>query len=191
MTLLFVGFILFLSAHLSPGVFGLRQTLINRLGENLFRGLYIATSVLGMVGIIVGKSTANYIGIYVPPLWAIPVVPVIILIAFILLAALLIPSNIRRFTRHPMLWGIALWSTGHLLANGDLASIVTFGGFGTYALISMWSLNARGAKKSTTRYSPVRDILVVVTGLCVSALAIWLHPYLIGVPALIGVPLIL
>jgi uncharacterized membrane protein len=104
-------------------------------------------------------------------------------IAFILLTALLIPSNIRRFTPHPMLWGIVFWSTGHLLANGDLASIIVFGGFGAYALISMWSLNKRGAQKSTTRYSPVRDILVVVTGLCICGLAVWLHPYVIGVPA--------
>jgi len=183
MALLVAGFILFFGAHLSPGVFGLRQTLVDRLGENLFRGLYIATSVLGMVGIIVGKATAHYVGIYVPPLWAIPVVPVLVAIAFIFLTALLIPSNIRRFTRHPMLWGIVCWSTGHLLANGDLASIIVFGGFGAYALISMWSLNKRGAQKSATRYSPARDILVVVTGLCVCGLAVWLHPYAIGVPA--------
>ncbi len=101
MALLVAGFILFFGAHLSPGVFGLRQTLVDRLGENLFRGLYIATSVLGMVGIIVGKATAHYVGIYVPPLWAIPVVPVLVAIAFIFLTALLIPSNIGRFTRHP------------------------------------------------------------------------------------------
>jgi uncharacterized membrane protein len=183
MALLIAGFILFFGAHLSPGVFGLRQTLINRLGENLFRGVYIATSVLGMTGIIAGKAIAHYVGIYIPPLWAIPVVPVLMAIAFILLTALLIPSNIRRFTPHPMLWGIVFWSTGHLLANGDLASIIVFGGFGAYALISMWSLNKRGAQKSTTRYSPVRDILVVVTGLCICGLAVWLHPYVIGVPA--------
>jgi uncharacterized membrane protein len=183
MTLLVAGFILFFGAHLSPGVFGLRQTLVDRLGENRFRGLYIATSVLGMIGILVGKSTAHYVGLYVPPFWAIPVVPVLVAIAFIFLTALLIPSNISRFTRHPMLWGIVFWSTGHLLANGDLASVIMFGGFGAYALISMWSLNKRGAQKSTVRYSPVRDILVVAAGLCICGLAVWLHPYVIGVPA--------
>jgi len=183
MALLIAGFILFFGAHLSPGVFGLRQILVDRLGENLFRGLYIATSVLGMVGIIAGKSLAHYVGIYVPPLWAIPIVPILVALGFIFFAALLIPSNILRFTRHPMLLGIVCWSTGHLLANGDLASIIVFGGFGAYALISMRSLNKRGAQKSTARYSPARDILVVITGLCVCGLAVWLHPYAIGVPA--------
>jgi uncharacterized membrane protein len=185
MALLVAGFILFFGTHLAPGVFGLRQYLVEQLGENRFRGLYIASSVLGMVGIITGKATANYIGIYMPPLWAIPVVPVIIALAFIFLAALLIPSNFLGLTRHPMLWGITLWSIGHLLANGDLASIIMFGGFGAYALISMRSLNKRGAQKSTILYSRFRDILVVIVGLTVYVLIAWLHPYLIGVPAIL------
>jgi len=185
MAILLAGFIIFFGTHLSPGVFGLRQYLVNHLGENRFRGLYIASSVIGMVCIIVGKSTANYVGVYMPPLWAIPIVPVIIALAFIFLAALLIPSNWRGVTCHPMLWGITLWAIGHLLANGDLASIITFGGFGAYAVISMWSLNRRGAQKSTVLYTRYLDILVVIVGLGAYALLVWLHPYLIGVPAIL------
>ena len=185
MGILVAGCVVFFATHLSPGVFGLRPLLTEKLGENRFRGLYIACSVLGMVGIIVGKATANYVSIYVPPIWAIPVVPVLLALACIFLAALLIPSNFRSVTRHPMLWGITLWATGHLLANGDLASIIMFGGFAAFSLVSMWSLNKRGAQKSTVRYSGLRDILVVVVGLSAFALLAWLHPYLIGVPAII------
>ena len=185
MALLIAGFVVFFGTHLSPGVFGLRDYFVDRLGENRFRGLYIASSVLGMVGIIVGKSTASYIGVYMPPLWAIPFVPVLVALAFIFLTALLMPSNFRGITRHPMLWGITLWSVAHLLANGVLASIIMFGGFGAYALISMWSLNKRGAQKSTVLYSRYRDILVVVIGLGAFALVAWLHPYLTGVPAIL------
>jgi uncharacterized membrane protein len=184
MALLLSGFVIFFGTHLSPGVFGMRSPLVNMLGEGRYRAFYIASSVVGMVCIIVGKAQAPYIGLYYPPLWATPLVPVLLALAFIMLAALFIPSNINRFTRHPMLWGIALWSTGHLLANGDLASVITFSGFGAYALISMWSLNRRGAQKLTTRYSPLRDLAVVILGLSLYAAVIWLHPYLFGVSAI-------
>lgn len=185
MEILIAGFIVFFGTHLSPGVFGLRHALVERLGEGRFRGLYIAASVTGMTGIIVGKSVADYVSIYIPPLWAKPIVPVLLTIAFILLAALLLPTNIKRLSRHPMLWGVSLWSVGHLLANGDLASIIMFGGFGAYALISIWSLNRRGTPVSTQRYPLVNDVLTVAAGLAAFFAIVWLHPWLFGVPAIL------
>ena len=50
--------------------------------------------------------------------------------ALILLAASFIPGNLKRLTAHPMLWSITLWALVHLLANGDLAGLLLFGGFG-------------------------------------------------------------
>lgn len=185
MAILITGFVIFFGTHLSPGVFGLRSTLIDRLGEKRFLAVYIASSVTGMICIIAGKTRADFIGIYHPPLWAKPVVPALLAVAFILLAALILPTNIKRFIRHPMLWGISFWSAGHLLANGDLSSIITFGGFGAYSLISIWSLNRRGAQLSTQRYSPALDILTIAAGLASYGVIVWLHPVLFGVPAIL------
>ncbi|MDP7153822.1 MAG: NnrU family protein, partial [Gammaproteobacteria bacterium] len=136
MWLLILGFVLFLGAHLAPGVLGLREQLVTRLGEGRFLGVYIGTSVTGMVGIIVGKALAPEIDIWEPPDWGARVSLPLVAVGFVLMAALLLPSNIRRFTRHPMLWGMTAWAAGHLLANGDLASIILFGGFGGFALLS-------------------------------------------------------
>jgi uncharacterized membrane protein len=183
MALLVAGLIIFFGAHLTPGVFGLRTRLVSAFGENVFRGIYIATSVVGMVCLIIGKSVAPFIHVYFPPLWSRPITFILMALSFILFTALVIPSNFRRITRHPMLWGVTLWSGAHLLANGDLASILIFGCFGAYALISMWSLNARGAKLSTTPYSPFRDLFVIVIGITAFAFVAWLHLYLFGVPA--------
>jgi uncharacterized membrane protein len=179
------GLIIFFGTHLSPGVFGLRPLLVKKLGEGRFRSLYIATSVIGMLMIIGGKAYAPDIGLYLPPVWARPLVPVLMAVACILLAALFIPSNLRRLTRHPMLWATSLWSVAHLLANGDLASSLLFGGFGAYALISMWSLNRRGKKQDTTHYSRLNDGLVVAAGLCIYVAGAVLHPYIVGVPAVL------
>ena len=69
MWLLIVGFLLFLGAHLSPGVLGLRATLVGRLGEGRFRAVYIVMSVTGMLCIIAGKYIAPFVHVWTPPAW--------------------------------------------------------------------------------------------------------------------------
>jgi uncharacterized membrane protein len=173
--------VLFLGAHLSPGVLGLRAPLVDRLGEGRFLGMYIATSVTGMVCIGVGKAIAPFVYVWNPPPWGPLAALVLVAVGFILMAALLLPTNIRRLTRHPMLWGMAAWSAGHLLANGDLASMILFGGFGGYALISIWSLTRRGAQKTTTRYVLWQDAVALAAAFAAYAVLLWAHPYLFRV----------
>ena len=48
-----------------------------------------------------------------------------------------------RVTRHPFLWGVAIWAAGHLLVNGDLAGIVLFGTMLALALFGTVSIDAK------------------------------------------------
>jgi uncharacterized membrane protein len=184
MWLLILGWVLFLGAHLSPGVLGLRGKLVASLGEQRFLGLYIATSVTGMICIIAGKFIAPFVNVWYPPIWGRHAALLLVAIGFVLLAALLLPTNIRRLVRNPMLWGITSWSTGHLLANGDMASMIFFGGFAAYALVSILSLNRRGAQKDTTKYSLWQDLRTITAAIGAYALLLWLHPLLFRVPVL-------
>jgi uncharacterized membrane protein len=181
MWLLILGWIVFLGAHLTPGVFGQRDRLVARLGEGRFTGLYIATSVTGMVGILLGMYIAPFVNVWYPPVWAREVTGLLVLAGFILLFALFLPTNLRRLTKHPMLLGIACWGAGHLLANGDVASTILFGGFTGYALVSYGSLISRGNTGDSERYPWWRDVLVVVAGSAAYGLVLWLHPVLFGV----------
>ena len=181
MWLLILGWVLFLGAHLTPGVFGQRERLVTALGEGRFMAVYIATSVTGMIGIIVGKEIAPFVNVWYPPVWSRDVAGLLVLGGFILLFALFLPTNLRRLVKHPMLVGIALWGTGHLFANGDLASILLFGGFTGYAVLSIVSLLRRGKLGDTTRYPWWRDALVVFVGTAVYGVVLWLHPVLFGV----------
>ncbi len=57
--------------------------------------------------------------------------------------------------RHPMLWGTVIWSVAHLIVNGDLASLVLFGGIGLWAVVQMVVINASGP---WVRPAPVRGL---------------------------------
>jgi uncharacterized membrane protein len=48
-----------------------------------------------------------------------------------------------RLTRHPVMWAIALWAAAHILARGDLASSIFFGGFLAVALLGTVLIDAR------------------------------------------------
>ena len=184
MWLLILGFVLFLGAHLTPGVLGQRERLVAALGEGKFTGLYIATSVTGMVGIIAGKYIAPFVNVWYPPVWSRDVAGLFVLAGFILLFALFLPTNLRRLTKHPMLLGVACWGIGHLIANGDMASMLLFGGFTGFALISMVSLIKRGKTGDPTKQPWWRDAVVVVAGTAAYGLILWLHPVLFGVAVL-------
>lgn len=60
-----------------------------------------------------------------------------------LMAADRAPLGIQKVTRHPILWAIAIWAGVHLLANGDMASTIFFGGLLGLSLFGMAHLEAR------------------------------------------------
>ena len=130
MWLLILGFILFLGVHLSPGVLGLRAQLVDRLGEGRFlRNVHCHLGHRHALYRCRQVRSRRLSACVEPAVFGGPgAALVLVAVGFILMAALLLPTNIRRLMRHPMLWGITAWSAGHLLANGDLASMILFGG---------------------------------------------------------------
>jgi uncharacterized membrane protein len=48
-----------------------------------------------------------------------------------------------RITRHPIMWGIMLWAIAHILARGDLKSLVFFGGFLMLAAVGTLAMDWR------------------------------------------------
>ena len=54
--------------------------------------------------------------------------------------------GIAGLTRQPLLWGLALWSGAHLLANGDLAHALLFGSFALFSLAGMALVERRRAR---------------------------------------------
>jgi len=181
MTLLITGMLVLIGIHLLPSFVSLRQGLIGRLGWQVYQAGFALIALAGLILIVVGMSRADFVALWQPPAWGRQAALILMLPALFLLVGAYLPSNIRRITRHPMLWGVTLWSTAHLLANGDLASLILFGGLGAFALFDMASANRRGAAKQTALVPCSRDFLVLGIGVIAYVVLLYLHPYLFGV----------
>lgn len=193
MTLLILGLVLFLGTHAFTMLRGPRAELVGRLGENRYKIGYTLLSILGFVLMIYGFSlyrAEGYIPVWNPPVWTRHLALLLTLPAFISLAAMgPRPSHIQAAVKHPMLLAIKIWASAHLLANGDLGSILLFGGFLAWAVAARISLKRRADEPARKLPKPApagwrRDIIAVVAGIAVwLVFAKYLHPVLIGVHA--------
>jgi len=183
MTILIIGLILFFAMHFVPALPDFKQSLIERFGKMGYRGLFSILSLIGLVMIIWGKGAAEYVDLYEPPAGGRHGTMALVLVAFILLASYQLKSRIRKLLRHPMLVAIALWGLGHLLANGDVASVVLFGSFLVYAVLAILLANAQ---KPAPQFDvkPLHDVIAVIAGIAIYVVVLFAHPWLIGVPVI-------
>jgi uncharacterized membrane protein len=54
--------------------------------------------------------------------------------------------GIQRVTRHPFLWGVAVWAFVYLIINGVIASLVLFGSLLCLVFVGMISIDAKRKK---------------------------------------------
>lgn len=192
MTYLVLGLVLFLGAHSLPMFASAEAGLKIRLGEAAFKGIFSVVSAVGVVLIVIGYGSARLEGpalLYDPPVWIAHLVMLLMLPVFILLLSTYLPGKIKAAAKHPMILAVKIWAFAHLLANGDAASVLLFGGFLAWAVADRISLKRRGKRGGVAvgEGSTRNDIAAIVGGLAVYALFVWqLHSWLIGVPILQG-----
>jgi uncharacterized membrane protein len=111
--------------------------------------------------------------------------------------------GIFRTTRHPFMWGVALWAAAHIAANGDLASVLLFASLAALALLGTLLIDRKYAARrgadwerfaAATSNLPFAAIASgrqrfvfgeigwwrVALALAVYALLLALHPWLFG-----------
>ncbi len=180
MNLLILGIIIFFSIHLVP-ILPIKNILINRLGENKYKGLFSLIALVGLLIIIYGFSRADFYPIWDPLPYSKEIALALMPISMILLAAANIQTNIKRFIKHPMLIAVLIWSFVHLIANGDLRSIMLFGSFGVYALIDIIFSKKVLTTNIAANYILSKDIMVIIIGLVVYFIVVYLHQFIAGV----------
>jgi uncharacterized membrane protein len=186
MGFLILGLVILIGMHLVPAAPALHRRVAEHLGEGAYQVMFALISLAGFGLIIIGMGKVPFISLWEPPRWGYGLAPLLMLPACILLVGAYLPGNVHRITPHPMLWGVVLWAVGHLLANGDAASLLLFGALGLYSLFAMWSANRRGAVRASVKLSLNRDLVVIAVGVGLYITITILHPVLFGVAAVRG-----
>lgn len=188
LSVMILGLVLFLGVHLISTRRDLRARLIARPGEGVYKTGYALVSLAGLALIVWGFANyraTGWIDVWYPPRAMKHITAALMLPAVILVVASYLRGRIYTALKHPMLAGVKLWAVAHLLANGDLGSIILFGAVLAWAVFDRISLKHRadaGAPPIPVD-GPMNDVLAVAVGI-VAYLAIGyaFHPVVIGVP---------
>ena len=193
MAALVLGLVIFLGLHSTRIVAdGGRAKAIARLGEGPWKGIYSLLSLVGFALIIWGFGQArwNAVALWTPPIWTRHVNILLMLISLILIGAYIFKkSHIAVAVHHPMVWGVAIWAAGHLIANGSAADLLLFGAFLVWAGADLGSAYGRDARNSVVYPEPKWGATIGAVALGVVlwiALLGGLHLWLFGVSPMAG-----
>jgi uncharacterized membrane protein len=101
------------------------------------------------------------------------------LFAVYLYAASGMKTRITRAIRHPQLTAVKTWAVAHLLVNGDLASVVLFGGLLAWAVVSVILINRAEPRGPLPEPAPMgKEIGAVVGTVAVYGAIAWVHNWL-------------
>lgn len=212
-----IAALLFVGTHLGVSSSGLRDRVIGAVG-----GQQIYLAVYSLISFItLGLLIWAYVNVaHGPALWtglnAIATYAVMPLALFFLIGGFLVPNptavgqdgamgeqsarGLLRITRHPVMWGFSLWAFAHMLANGDLNSLVFFGSFLVVAGYGMVLIDRRKAaapnwnafanatsvipfaaiRAGRNHLLPQELIVPAIAALILFVLLLWAHPYVSG-----------
>jgi uncharacterized membrane protein len=176
-----VGFVLI---HIGVSATGLRTALVGRIGEGPYRTLFSVVSAVLLTGLIVGFGRMrgdlfdplNH-ALWGPPDWLRwPAYALILFGLSLAFTGVLTPSptlagferralaqaeparGVLRITRHPFLWGVALWALGHLLVNGERFALMLFGALGLMVVLGTRSIDRKGAARDREAWAKFEDV---------------------------------
>jgi uncharacterized membrane protein len=187
MGLLILALVLFLATHLVPAMTGIRASLVQRFGENGYKVLFSVLSLATLAFLVWGYVQAPRVDVWTPPIWTRHVATLLMAVAMVVLMGAFFPGRIKQVLKHPMLVAIKIWALAHLLANGDLASMLLFGGFMAYAVMDRIMQKGKAERAPVgAPAGPHNDKIAVVAGLALYfAIVFFLHKWVIGVPVLL------
>ena len=135
--ILIVGVALWWAAHLFKRVAPARRAAMGNSGRGAVAGALVVSIVL----MVIGYRMTGDIFVWAPPTSMMHLNNMLILIAIWMMSPAGQKGRILSRVRHPMQIGFGLWAFSHLLVNGDLASIVLFGGLLAWVPVQMAAIN--------------------------------------------------
>ncbi|MFT4585344.1 MAG: putative membrane protein [Gammaproteobacteria bacterium] len=158
----------------------IRSGLIKRFGSAAYLIAYCVIVLMAVALMVAGKSSVPFIAVWWPSAsYKLFVLP-LMFVGFVIAAAQVVPSNLRRWFRQPLLAGATLWFLTHLLLNGDLARMTLFGGLASIGFLSI-ALALREPYNKPAPLPWMKESLVIAVGGCAFMIAFFVHQTLFGV----------
>ena len=188
MTILVLGLVLFIGAHVFVTLRAPRAAIIARIGEWPYKAIMGLVSLVGII--LIGYGFGQYratggVEVWHPPHWTYYITQILMWPASICVVAAYSRGNIWRRLKHPMLVGVKTFAVAHLIANGDLGSIVLFGSILAWAVYDRITLKRRsdpGAPPIPVGGQRNDTIALVVGTLLYLVLGLVFHPLVVGIP---------
>lgn len=140
MTLLIIGLILWIAAHYFKRLMPAQRAAMGNAGK----GIVAVGIVASLILMIIGYRSAEIVNNWYPPAFFTGINNLLMVLALWVYgssAAKGAKAWPAYKTRHPQLLAVKIWAIAHLLVNGDLASIILFGGLLAWAVGSVILIN--------------------------------------------------
>ncbi|AHM04093.1 NnrU family protein in cluster with Mesaconyl-CoA hydratase [Roseibacterium elongatum DSM 19469] len=181
--LLILGIALWIGGHLFKRLVPAKRAAMGDKGKGLVAVALLAAIVL----MVIGYRSAALVTVWVPPSFMIHISNLLVLIGFWFFALSGVAGTMSARVRHKQLTGVKSWAVGHLLVNGDLASILLFGGMLFWAVLSVILINKaeptweRPANPSVKNDAIAFGVALVLYGI-VALIHTWLgyYPFPVG-----------
>lgn len=181
MALLIAGVLLWAAAHLFKRLMHAQRAAMGDAGK----GVIAVALILSVVLMVIGYRAAPFVYVWAPPTWTVHINNLLVLIAIWLMSPAPKKGVLFNKMRHPMLAGFRAWAFAHLLVNGDLASIILFGGLFVWALVEVivinraepeWTPGEPGSIAKDAMFFVASVILLAVIGYIHGWLGVWPFP---------------
>ncbi|MEQ1520076.1 MAG: NnrU family protein [Aestuariivirga sp.] len=181
MIILAIGVLLFVLLHGVAAVPHYKSYIKSRTGERWYGPFFGLASLFAIAVIVLGWRSSDFVAVYEAPLWGWYVNYALTFIGFLCLGIFLFRGSYRQRLRFPMAIAAVFWAVGHLFANGDLASLILFGGLLAGNVAHMAVALANGIRP-TPEVRVGHDGLSLIFGAALYGIMTQLHPAIIGVP---------
>ena len=176
MWMLVLGVVLWAYSHLMKRFTpGLRA----QLGDNGGKAVVTVLSFAAIYLMVKGYRAADVVPLWSPPAFLIHINNLLMVVAVVLLNMRANRGVMRTWMRHPMLTAVKTWAVAHLLVNGDLASVILFGGILAWAVVDVIMINRMEPDWQRPAPGPVKnDVIYVAASLVLLAAIAWVHNWL-------------
>ena len=171
MTALIAGLLLWSGAHLFPRLAPDTRARMGMAGKGLIAALLVVAVVL----MVRGYGAAGFVPVWTPSAFLTHLNNLLMLPAAYLFFVGYTKGTVAARMRHPQLTSVKVWALAHLLVNGDVASLVLFGGLLAWAVAEVIVINRSQPWDRPRDVSAGGDLLAVGIGLVAYALATAIH----------------